>query len=127
MAEKKLPVAFRKSINPLATGYIDYEIPDYGTVEKVVIYFAQGQQNDLKVWPVIIQKGTGAPTDIILAAGGTDRWIYGDNIALAFDCSRPVDAQDVIRVFYKSEDATNIMHLSVDVTLDYYAGKVRLT
>lgn len=127
LAEKKLPVSFRKAVSPLESGYIDYEIPDYGTVEKVVMYFAQGQTHDLKVWPVIIQKGTEAPTDIILAAANTERWVYGDGICLEFECSRPVDAQDIIRVFYKSQDATNTMHLSVDVTIDYYAGKVRVT
>jgi hypothetical protein len=126
MAQKKQPVSFRKSIAANTSGYIDYDLPDNGTVENVVAYFAPGQTFDLKVWLVIIQKGSGVPTDIILAADNTDKWLYGDNIALSFSCSRPVDKNDIIRVIYQNIDLANAMNLSVDVTIDYYAGKARV-
>lgn len=123
MPQKMLPISFRKLINAGTSGYLDYVIPDSGTISKVVAYFPQGQTFDLKVWPVIIQKGTEAPTDIVLAAPGTEKWLYGDNISLQFDCARPVDAHDVIRIFYKNDDAANDLNLSVDVTIEYYVGK----
>jgi hypothetical protein len=126
MAQKKQPVSFRLQVAASASGYLDYEIPDNGTIEKVVAYFPQGQQFALKVWAVILQKGSQVPTDIVLAAPNTDKWLYGDNVSLEFECSRPVDKQDYIRLFYENTDAANALNISVDVTIDYYAGKARV-
>lgn len=126
MAQKVQPISFRNSITALGSGYLDYVVPDEGTIEEVRFWFPSGQNNALHVWAQIIQSGSQAPTDIIIFAPGTLNYMMGDNLYLQYPCSRPLDKYDVIRVNYVSVDNTNTLTLSVDVVVDYYNGQSRV-
>ncbi len=125
--EKFDVISFRKLIPAGAKGYYDYEVMDNGTLEQVYIYFAQGQQFELHITPVIIQSGLDVPTPIFTAANNTETYLSGDNAEVERKVARPLTTYDKIRVYYDNTDAVNAMHLVCDVTIDYYAGKVRLS
>lgn len=126
MAQKVENLSFRKSIPALDSSYVEKEVKDYGTAEKLCVYFAQGQNFDLKVNPVIIQSGSEVPTPLIDYAPETDNFISGDDIYFERKITRPVTPGDKIRIYYESLDDTNAMNLSVDVEVDYYGGNVRV-
>ena len=124
--EKIDVISFRKKITPLQNIFFDYEVPSDGTIDRVGIFFAQGQQFDLRVNLMIIQSGSQVPDPIILYAEGTEPYIAGDNVYFERNVMRPVTPGDLIRVYAESHDAANDMNLSVDITIDYYIGKGRV-
>ena len=117
--EKVENYSFRKVVNALEKGYLEVDVPAYGVVEKVGMYFAQGQHFDLHVNPVIVQSGSHIVNPLIIYADGSDSYISGDNLYIERRTLRQVTPGDKIRVEYESVDAVNSMNLVVDVEVLY--------
>lgn len=127
MAMQKYDViSFRQTIPPLGEGFYGWIVPAVGTVEDIFIYFPQGQEGKLQLWPVIIQSGSEVPTDIILAAPGTNKYLSGDDYEINRKVTRPLTPGDEIRVYYKNAETVYNMDMFVDVSIDYYADNRRV-
>ena len=126
MAKQVSTIPFRKVIAAGVSSYIDYEVPDYATLEKLNIYFASGNLFSLQLNPVILQSGSKLPTPIPSYPSNGDNYVTGDGSNVEFDVSRPLTPYDIIRIYYNNTDGANTATLAVDAVIDYYAGRARV-
>lgn len=123
---KKEVVSFRVTV-PKGSKNIIYKerVKADGTVEEVRVRFYRGQQLALQVVPYVNHKGR-KHEQLLTFAGNTNGYLCGDDDYFVYPVVVPVEDNDYVSVMVTNTDAANDYTLSVDVVVDYYAGKNRI-
>jgi hypothetical protein len=122
---KKEVIAIRKTIPAGTTVDILERIKAPGTVEELRVRFYAGQERELHVFPVILHKGNQAE-NLLTYPNGSENYLSGEDDALIFPCVLSVDNDDQLKITAININATYNYTLSVDIVIDYYAGKNRV-
>ena len=117
-------VTIRKTILPNTSGIIEERVKGPGTVEEVRIRFYPGQARALQVVPYVIHKGEQRE-DLVTFTQGSERFFSGDDDSLSLPCVVEVDNDDYLKINFNNTSSAYEYTLSVDLIIDYYAGKNR--
>lgn len=123
--DRKEVIAFRGTIAAGASGTLSERVKADGTVESVRARFYPGQQLALRVRPYVEHHGR-KQEDLVTYVGSVG-YLAGDDDSFDFPVVVDVSYDDEIKLDYNNTDGTFDYDLVVDIVVDYYGGKVRLT
>jgi hypothetical protein len=123
---KKEVVAIRMNIPAGTTVTVLERIKAQGTVEELRVRFYPGQERELHVMPIVLHKGDQAE-QLLTYPEGSENFLSGDDDSMIFPCVVAVDNDDHLKVTAQNTNITYDYTLCIDVVIDYYAGKNRVS
>jgi hypothetical protein len=124
---RKEVISIRQTIPANTVNMIITErIKSPGTLEEIRVRFYPGVERDLHVYPSVQHKGNKT-TQMLTFPQGTEQFLSGDDDYLILPVVLAVDNDDNIKIMVTNVNTTYDYTLSIDVVIDYYGGKNRVT
>lgn len=115
-------VVFSRDIPVNTSGYIDSRLVAHGSIEKVRVNFATGENDLLHIRPVAIIPGE-ITLDLFQYADGGNAYVSGDSETIESDVGVEIENDTILRVYYENTN-TNIGDdpgkLNVKITVNYF-------
>lgn len=123
--QKKETVLFAASVSASTDTVLKFELPQDGTLERFSARFYAGQENALRIVPVVAKAGQTLEPIVEYASNGK-KYVSGDDDHFVYDLSIPVVAKDQIWLYVSNVDVTYAYDVSVSIVIDYLGGRRRV-
>ena len=120
---KSETLIFRKAVPYGQKGYLDLPLSSHGTIDKVRVRFATGENGTLRIRPVVIIPQE-IQIDLFRYADSGAPYISGDGEAIESEVRFEIENKAVARVYYEntSVDALSVDSVvNVDISVTYYS------
>jgi hypothetical protein len=116
---KREVISVRKNVSPLEVSEVRERVKYNGNIERILIRFYAGQENELTVLPYVQHKGKKNETFFTFPEG-TDPYLSGEDDRLDFPLSIEVEYDDEIVIRSENKSAVYDYTLVCDIIITYY-------